>query len=156
MRIFLTGASGWIGSATVADLLTAGHQVTGLARSDTAAAAVEKAGAEVIRDDLRDLDVLRSGAADADAVVHLGFIQDFSDMAGAAQVDRQAIDTFADVLAGSGRALLIASGTLGLAPGRIGTERDMPDPAVHPRTANAEQHLRWPSAACGRASCALP
>ena len=141
MRVFVTGAGGWIGSATVVDLQSAGHQVIGLARSDASAAAVENAGAEVLRGDLGDLDALRAGAADSDAVVHLAFIHDFSDMAGAARVDRQAIDTFADVLEGSGRPLLIAGGTLGLAPGRVGTERDRPDVAVHPRTGNAAATL---------------
>jgi nucleoside-diphosphate-sugar epimerase len=141
MRVFITGASGWIGSATITELLSAGHQAVGLARSDTSAMIVEKAGAEVLRGDLADLDALRAGAAGADAVIHLAFNHDFSDMAGAARADRRAIDVFGDVLEGSDRPLLIASGTLGLSPGNIGTERDMPDPAVHPRTANAAATL---------------
>jgi len=138
MRVFVTGASGWIGSALVPELLGAGHQVTGLARSDASAAALAVAGAEVQRGTLDDLDLLRSAAAAADGVVHLAFKHDiafaggFEDAAGA---DRQAVETFGDVLAGSGRPLVIASGTLGAAPGRVATERDGhgPVPAGHGR-----------------------
>ena len=137
MQILVTGASGWIGSASVVELLAAGHRVLGLARSDDAAAKVAALGAEVVRGTLDDLPGLRAAAARVDGVVHLGYIHDFSRMQAAARTDRAAIETFAAVLAGSGRPLLIASGTLGLAAGRPGTERDSPDPATHPRVANA-------------------
>ena len=144
MRVFVTGASGWIGSALVPELVGAGHQVTGLARSDASAAALTAAGAEVQRGTLDDLDVLRSAAADADGVVHLAFKHDIAFSGGfedAASADRQAIETFGDVLAGSGRPLVIASGTLGVAPGpggdragraRPGASRAWPRPAAAP------------------------
>ena len=137
MQILVTGASGWIGSASVVELLAAGHRVLGLARSDDAAAKVAALGAEVVRGTLDDLPGLRAAAARVDGVVHLGYIHDFSRMQAAARTDRAAIETFAEVLAGSGGPLLIASGTLGLASGRPGTERDSPDPAIHPRVGNA-------------------
>ncbi|MBW4049734.1 MAG: SDR family oxidoreductase [Proteobacteria bacterium] len=141
MRILVTGASGWIGSASVSELLAAGHHVLGLARSDEAATKVAALGAEVVRGTLEDLEGLRVIAAEVEGVVHLGYVHDFSKMDVAARTDRAAIETFADVLAGTGGPLLVASGTLGLPPGRAGTERDRPDPAVHPRTANAAYTL---------------
>jgi nucleoside-diphosphate-sugar epimerase len=137
MRVFVTGASGFVGSALVPEQLDAGHSVLALARSDSSAAALTAAGAEVLRGELADLDVLRAGARDADGVAHLAFVHDFSDMAGAARTDRAAVDAFAGVLAGSGRPLAIASGVLGLTAGRTATERDGADPAVHPRIATA-------------------
>jgi nucleoside-diphosphate-sugar epimerase len=141
MRILVTGASGWIGSASITELLAAGHHVLGLARSDEAAAKVAKLGAEVVRGTLDDLPGLRAAASKADGVVHLGYKHDFSQMAAAARTDRAAIDAFADALQGSGGPLLIASGTLGLSPGRVGTEADTPDPAAHPRIGNAAHTL---------------
>jgi nucleoside-diphosphate-sugar epimerase len=141
MRILVTGASGWIGSASVAELIAAGHHVLGLARTDEAAAKIEKLGAEAVRGSLDELVGLRAAAARAEGVVHLGYKHDFSQMGAAAQTDRAAIDAFADVLEGSGGPLLIASGTLGLAPGRVGTERDTPNVAVHPRMGNAAHTL---------------
>lgn len=137
MRILVTGASGWIGSASVTELIAAGHHVLGLARTDEAAAKVTQLGAEVVRGTLEDVESLGAAAERVEGVVHLGYNHDFSQMGAAAQVDRAAIDAFAQVLEGSGGPLLIASGTLGLATGRIGTEHDMPNPAVHPRVANS-------------------
>ncbi|MFC9846422.1 SDR family oxidoreductase [Streptomyces sp. NPDC060223] len=127
MRVFMTGASGWIGSAVVPELIGAGHQVTGLARSDAAAAALTAAGVEVYRGTLDDLDALREAAAASDGVIHLAFKHDIAFSGGfgsAAEADRRAVETFGEVLAGSGRPLLIASGTLGLTSGRVGTEED--------------------------------
>jgi nucleoside-diphosphate-sugar epimerase len=154
MRVFVTGASGWIGSAVVPELIDAGHQVTGLARSEASAAALTAAGAQVQRGTLDDLDSLRSAAAASDGVIHLAFKHDIAfsgDYQGAADADRRAIEAFGEVLAGSDRPFLIASGTLGLTPGRVGTERDGrdPDPAAaaqpgggaQARQANAQMTL---------------
>jgi len=135
MRIFVTGASGWIGSAVVPELIGAGHQVVGLARSDASAAALTAAGAEVHLGSLDDLDSLRNAAAASDGVIHLAYRHDLSfsgDFYGAAVADRSAIEVFGEALDGSDRPFVIASGTLGLAPGRVATEQDMPnlDPAT--------------------------
>jgi len=122
MRVFVTGASGWIGSAVVPELIGAGHQVVGLARSDASAAALTAAGAEVQPGTLDDLDALARAAAAADAVIHLAFKHEsaFSgDYQGAADADRRAVETFGAALEGSDRQLVIASGILGLAPGRV-------------------------------------
>ncbi|MFF1418139.1 SDR family oxidoreductase [Streptomyces sp. NPDC058280] len=129
MRIFVTGASGWIGSAVVPELINAGHQVVGLARSDASATALTAAGAEVVRGTIDDLDVLRDAAAASDGVIHLAFKHDIAftgDFQGAAEADRQAVDTFGDALAGTDRPFVLASGVAGLAPGRVAAERDMP------------------------------
>ncbi|MFF3906633.1 SDR family oxidoreductase [Streptomyces sp. NPDC001848] len=128
MRIFVTGASGWIGSAVVPELIDAGHQVVGLARSEASAGALTAAGAEVVRGTLDDLDVLRGTAAASDGVIHLAFKHDIAftgDFQGAAEADRRAVDAFGDALAGTDRPFVIASGVVGLAPGRVATERDM-------------------------------
>jgi len=123
MQVFVTGASGWIGSALVPELLGAGHQVLGLARSDSSAAAIAAAGAEVLRGDLGDLDTLRAGAAGSDGVIHLAFIHDFSDFEASIGADRRAIETLGAALEGSGKPLVIASGTPAV-PGRLAIEGD--------------------------------
>jgi len=124
MKIFMTGASGWVGSAAAAELLAAGHDVVGLARSDESATSIAAAGITPHLGSLDDLDSLRAGASAADAVAHFGFKHDFSDMAGAGRTERAVIEAFGEVLAGSDRPLLFASGLAGLAPGRTVTEND--------------------------------
>jgi nucleoside-diphosphate-sugar epimerase len=146
MRIFVTGASGWIGSAVVAELLAADHQVLGLARSDASAEAVAAAGAEVRRGDIGDLDVLRAAAAESDGVVHLAFRHDVAftgDFETAVDSDRAAIEALGEALAGTDRPLAIASGVAGLKPGTLATERDRPEPFPGPggRIANERTAL---------------
>ncbi|MEX3656606.1 SDR family oxidoreductase [Mycolicibacterium fortuitum] len=136
MRIFVTGASGFIGSAVVPELIDAGHQVLGLARSDASAAALRAAGADVHRGVLEDPDSLRSGAQAADGVVHLAFVHDFNEFAAASDIDRRAIEALGETLAGSDRPLVVASGTTGIRLGEVSTEDDAVTPGL-PRVSEA-------------------
>jgi len=124
MRVFVTGASGWIGSATVDELLAAGYEVTGLARSDTSAAALQAKGARILRGDLDDLASIRTGAEAAEAVIHLANKHDWSNPAASSAAERAAVQTIGDALADTGRPFLFASGVAGLNQGRPATESD--------------------------------
>lgn len=133
MKIFVTGATGFIGSAVVKELISAGHTVLGLARSDANAAQLTAAGAEVHRGDLRDTDSLRSGAAAADAVIHTGFIHDFTRFAEMCLVDKLAIEALGEALLGTDKPLLVTSGVGMLSPGKLNFESDRVVPGPNPR-----------------------
>lgn len=124
MRVFVTGAAGFIGQGVVPDLIAAGHTVTGLARSDANVETLKKMGAGVLRGSLEDLDSLKRGAAEADGVIHLAFIHDFSTFAENGQVDKRAIEAMGETLAGTNKPLVVTSGVGLLAPGRLSTEED--------------------------------
>jgi nucleoside-diphosphate-sugar epimerase len=127
MRVFVTGAAGFIGRVVVQELLNNGHQVLGLARNDASAEIITKAGAEPHRGDLEDIESLKSGAKAADGVIHLAFIHDFSDFARVTAVDRAAIEAMGEVMAGTGKPLVIASGTLVVPQGKLATEDTEPE-----------------------------
>ena len=131
MRVFVTGATGFIGSAIVPELIGSGHEVIGLARSDRSAAALAAAGAEVHRGDLDDPESLRAGAAGADGVIHCAFIHDFTQLESSGRTDLRAVQTFGAALEGTDRPLVVTSGIGLLAPGRVATEDDAADPASH-------------------------
>ncbi|WFU35462.1 SDR family oxidoreductase [Bradyrhizobium brasilense] len=148
MRVFVTGATGFIGTPVVKDLIAAGHQVLGVARSDEGANAISAIGAEVLRGSLEDLDSLRKGASASDAVIHLGFVHDWSNFAKSCEIDRRAIEALGSVLAGSDRPLIVTGGLAGLAaPGQIATEDqtispDFPFPRVSEQTALSLKGVR--------------
>jgi len=122
MRVFVTGAVGFIGSATTKELIANGHQVVGLARSDENVAALRKLGAEVHRGSLQDLESLKTGAANADGVIHLAFIHDFAKFAENGQIDKRAIEAMGDALAGTNKPFIVTSGTGLISPGKVATE----------------------------------
>ncbi|MEP6504607.1 MAG: SDR family oxidoreductase [Betaproteobacteria bacterium] len=129
MRVFLTGATGFIGTAVIPELLSHGHSVLGYARSDAGADALRGLGADVHRGDLEDLAALRQGAQQADGVVHAGFIHDFTQFARNCEIDRVAIETLGEVLAGTGKPLVVTAGIPGV-PGRASTEDDAANAAT--------------------------
>jgi len=136
MYVFVTGATGWVGSAVVRELLDSGHRVAGLARSKEKAAEIAALGADVTQGTVDDHDVLRNAASSADAVIHTAFNHDFSKFAENAEQDRRTIELLGSVLEGSKRPLLVTSGLARLAQGRLANESDVPDPAM-PRKSEA-------------------
>jgi nucleoside-diphosphate-sugar epimerase len=128
MRVFVTGATGFIGSAVVDDLMNAGHQVLALARSDEAAAALARSGAQVHRGELSDPDSLAAAARACDGVIHTAYIHDFANLAASGPIDVAAVEAMGAALAGSGRPLVVTSGLAVLPPGRLATEQDVPEP----------------------------
>jgi nucleoside-diphosphate-sugar epimerase len=130
MRVFITGAAGFIGAATTRELIANGHDVLGLARSDANAEALGKLGARVHRGSLEDLGSLRQGAEETDGTIHLAFNHDFSRFAENGQLDKRAIEAMGHALEGTGKPLIVTSGTLLVAPGRLATEEDPVTPGL--------------------------
>ena len=147
MRVFITGATGFIGTAIVQELIQAGHQVLGLARTEASAHQLTAAGAEVHRGDLEDLESLRQGAAKADGVIHAGFIHDFTRLKEICEVDKIAIETLGKTLAGTNRPLIVTSGTALVSPGKLATEDIVP--ALNPAWPRASEQAADAVAAQG-------
>ncbi|MRW91529.1 NAD-dependent epimerase/dehydratase family protein [Duganella sp. FT80W] len=149
MKVFVTGATGWVGSAVIQELRAAGHEVLGLARSDDGAALLRERGVTVHRGYLEDLDALAAGARACDGVIHTAFIHDFKDLNAAGETDRQAIEAIGEALAGSGKPFITTSGSALLPHGRVGTESDAANPDGAATHRNASEVLTLALAARG-------
>jgi nucleoside-diphosphate-sugar epimerase len=156
MRVFVTGAAGFIGAATTRELIANGHQVMGLARSDANAAALTAAGAEVHRGSLEDLDSLRKGARAADATIHLAFIHDFSKFAENGQVDKRAIEAMGDVLEGTNKPFIVTSGTGLITPGVVVTEEMRREASAHVPRVSEQAGLAYASRGVRAMAIRLP
>lgn len=152
MRVFVTGAAGFIGSETTRELIAGGHQVVGLARSEENVATLEKLGAEVHRGSLQDLESLKSGARDSDGVIHLAFVHDFSKFAENGAIDKAAIEAMGDVLAGTNKPFIVTSGTGLIAPSVVITEDMRRDSSPHVPRVSEQAGLAYASrrVACAR------
>jgi nucleoside-diphosphate-sugar epimerase len=156
MRVFVTGASGFIGTATTKELIANGHEVLGLARSDANAAALEKLGAKVHRGSLEDLDSLRKGAKETDGTIHLAFIHDFTKFAENGQIDRRAIEAMGEVLEGTNKPLIVTSGTGLIAPGVVSTEDMRRDSGPHVPRVSEQAGLAYASRGVRAIAIRLP
>jgi nucleoside-diphosphate-sugar epimerase len=156
MRVFVTGAAGFIGTETTKELIAAGHQVTGLARSDANVATLEKLGAKVHRGSLQDLESLKRGAKDSDGVIHLAFIHDFTKFAENGAIDKTAIEAMGDVLAGTNKPFIVTSGTGLVAPGVLITEEMRRDASPHVPRVSEQAGLAYASRGVRAMTIRLP
>src|SRR5258706_1832055 len=156
MRVFVTGAAGFIGTATTKELIANGHQVVGLARSDANAEAIKKLGAEVHRGSLEDLESLNAGAANADGVIHLAFIHDFTKFAENGQVDKRAIEAMGDVLEGTSKPFIVTSGTGLISPGVLITEDIRREAGEHAPRVSEQAGLAYASRGVRAMAIRLP
>jgi nucleoside-diphosphate-sugar epimerase len=156
MRVFITGAAGFIGTATTKELIAHGHEVLGLARSDANAEALERLGAEVYRGSLQDLDSLRKGAKETDGTIHLAFIHDFSKFVENGQIDKRAIEAMGDALVGTDKPFIVTSGTGLIAPGKVTTEDMRPAASGHAPRVSEQVGLAYASRGVRAMAMRLP